>query len=485
MNETGTLTNPFPGLRPFEEEEEPLFFGRDQAVIELLSRLRTSRFLAVIGTSGSGKSSLVKAGLLPSLHGGFMAGAGSGWRVALFRPGCDPIGNLAESLTRARVFYTGDADDREPDPAPAAIQQRIIETTLRRSNRGMIEIAREARLPAHENLLVVVDQFEELFRFEKLEKSRHEERQDSAAFVELLLEVSRQTGFPVYIILTMRSEFLGSCTEFRGLPEALNRGQYLIPRMTREEKREAVIGPIAIGGAAVTPMLVSRLLNDVGDNPDQLPILQHALRRTWDYWARIRREGDPLDLVHYEAVGTMARALSRHAEEAYAELKTRRSRTICEKLFKLLIEVDERGYAIRRPARVRDICRMIDASEKEVIDVIHVFRRPGRTFLMPPGTVGLGSDSDIDISHESLMRIWTRLSEWVTEEGQSAELYLRLAKAAALYEEGKAGLWRDPELMLALEWQGKNRPNALWAQRYDPSFRRGKSLKKKKSKEQK
>ncbi len=129
MNETGTPTNPFPGLRPFEEEEEPLFFGRDQAVIELLSRLRTSRFLAVIGTSGSGKSSLVKAGLLPSLHGGFMAGAGSGWRVALFRPGCDPIGNLAESLIRARVFYTSAADDSEPDPAPAAIQRRIIETT--------------------------------------------------------------------------------------------------------------------------------------------------------------------------------------------------------------------------------------------------------------------------------------------------------------------------------------------------------------------
>ncbi len=319
---------------------------------------------------------------------------------------------------------------------------------------------------------MVVDQFEELFRYEKFEKSQHEERQDSAAFVELLLEVSRQIEFPVYIILTMRSEFLGNCTEFRGLPQALNNGQYLIPRMTREEKREAVTGPIAIGGATVTPMLVSRLLNDVGDNPDQLPILQHALRRTWDYRARGRREGQPLDLLDYEAIGTMAQALSRHAEEAYAELNTQRSRTICEKLFKLLIEVDERGYAVRRPARVHDICRMIDASEKEVIDVIDVFRRPGRTFLMPPGPVELQPDSDIDISHESLMRIWTRLSEWVKEEEQSAELYLRLAKSAALYEEGKVGLWRDPELMLALEWQEKNRPNALWAQRYDPSFRR-------------
>lgn len=465
------IKNPFPGLRAFEEEEEHLFFGRDNAVVELMSRLRTSRFLAVIGTSGSGKSSLIKAGLLPSLYRGFMSQAGSNWRVALFRPGDDPIGNLAEVLTGGGVLYeTADDDDRGADRN--VIWGKFIETTLRRSNRGLIEVVKQARLPQHENLLVVVDQFEELFRFSKLERSSQDEKRDSTAFVNLLLETAAQVELPVYILLTMRSDFLGDCTEFRGLPEAINNGQYLIPRMTRDEKRAAITGPVAVGGASITPTLQSRLLNDVGESPDQLPILQHAMMRTWAHWAAHHENDEPLDLRHYEAIGTMKRALSKHAEEAYAELKTGKEQTICEKMFKLLTDRGETGRGVRRPARVREICRVTNASEKEAIKVINVFRRPGRTFLMPPYEKKLDKDSVIDISHESLMRIWTRLMEWVEEEEQSAELYLRLAAAGALHEKGEVGFWRDPELMYALKWREANEPNAVWANRYDPSFDR-------------
>jgi hypothetical protein len=460
--------NPFPGLRPFEEEEEHLFFGREKAVTELLSRLRTCRFLTVSGISGSGKSSLVKAGLLPALYRGFMAQVGSGWRVALFRPGSDPIGNLSAALAQAGIFWENGNRDEEGD----SFWHDFIETTLRRSSRGLVESVKQARLAKHENLLIVVDQFEELFRFGQLERSYQDGRRDSAAFVKLLLEGSRQTNLPLYVILTMRSDFLGECAAFRGLPEAINDGLYLIPRMTRDERRMAINGPIAVGGAAISAPLVSRLLNDVGDNPDQLPILQHALMRTWDYWAKNRRPGEQLDLTHYETMGTMERALSRHAEEAYSELRTRKKQIICEKLFKLLTVRGEKSHEVRRPARVGEISQVARASIREVIDVINVFRQPGRTFLMPPHTVKLDGDAVIDISHESLMRIWTRLVRWVKEEENSAELYLRLAKDAALYEEGKAGLWRDPQLMLALKWFETGKPSKAWARRYDPSFER-------------
>lgn len=467
-----TTIHPFPGLRPFEENEEHLFFGRERSVSQLMSRLRTSHLLAVIGSSGSGKSSLIKAGLLPSLYGGFMAQAGSSWKVALFRPGDNPIGNLAESLARSGIFSQDIVDDEEEDETRDALQRKIIETTLRRSNKGLVEIVKEARMPGHENLLIVVDQFEELFRFSQLERSHRGNRQDSTTFVNLLLECSLHTECPIYIILTMRSDFLGNCMEFRGLPEAINNGQYLIPRMTREEKREAITGPIAVGRAAITPTLLSRLLNDVGNNPDQLPILQHALMRTWDHRTQHQKDHEPLDLHHYEAIGTMEHALSQHAEEAYAELKSQESQTICEKMFKLLTDSGETGRGVRRPAKVREICQVTNASQKEVINVINVFRQPGRTFLMPPSGVKLDADSVIDISHESFMRIWTRLIDWVKQEEQSAEQYLHLAKVAALHEEGKASLWRGPELMLALKWRRENQPNAVWAQRYDASFDR-------------
>lgn len=456
------FTNPFPGLRPFESNEDHLFFGRDGQSDELLRRLRRSRFLAVLGTSGSGKSSLVRAGMLPSLFGGLMTQAGSSWRVALFRPGHDPIGNLAKALSEEHVLGSGDEDD-------ADLQQTILEATLRRSALGLVEATRQARMPANENLLVVVDQFEEIFRFRRMSR-RGGPEDESAAFIKLLLEAKKQTNVPVYIVITMRSDFLGDCAQFRDLPEAINDGQYLIPRMTRDQRREAITGPVAVGGGEIAGRLVNRLLNDVGDDPDHLPILQHALMRTWDLWAHDRRNGEALDLRHYEAVGTMAEALSRHADEAYAELPSDRSRALAEKMFKSLTEKGPDNREIRRPTKVSEIAAIAGATAAEIISVIEPFRQPGRTFLMPPASVTLDENSLIDISHESLIRGWTRLRKWVDEEARSANIYRRIADTALLHREGRAGLWHDPDLALALRWREENRPNATWAQHYHPEF---------------
>ena len=132
-------------------------------------------------------------------------------------------------------------------------------------------------------MLIVVDQFEELFRF--ADAARQPDRDDdAAAFVKLLLEASQQRELPIYVVLTMRSDYIGDCARFRGLPEAVTNALYLIPRMSREQRRAAIVEPVRVGGGTIAPRLVVRLLNDVGDDPDQLPILQHALMRCWDYW---------------------------------------------------------------------------------------------------------------------------------------------------------------------------------------------------------
>jgi WD40 repeat protein/energy-coupling factor transporter ATP-binding protein EcfA2 len=453
--------NPFPGLRTFEPEEDFLFFGRERQIDELLRRLRTTRFLSIVGTSGSGKSSLVRAGLIPALYGGGMTRAGSSWRVAILRPGEDPIGNLATAL--------GALDALGREGSEGDLVSYFFETTLRASNRGLIECIRQARLPPRANVLILIDQFEEIFRFRR--SRRAVGRDEATGFVKLLLEAARSPEVPCYIALTMRSDFIGDCMEFGSLPEMVNAGLYLVPRMNRDELRSAICGPVAVGSASISPRLVSRLLNDAGDDPDQLPILQHALLRTWNRWEEKHVVAEPLDLRHYEAIGTMKEALSRHAEEAYEELDEE-GRRIAQILFKALTESGTEGRGVRRPASLGEICALSGAEPAAVEAVVEVFRRPGRSFVMPPATAPLLESTILDLSHESLMRIWRRLASWVDEEARSAQLYLGVAQAAARHEEGAAALWRDPELQLALSWRERERPTAAWARRYDLAFER-------------
>lgn len=463
-----TLTeNPFPGLRPFELDEACLFFGRDGQSIEVLRRLRSHRFLAVIGTSGSGKSSLIRAGLLVALYGGEMARAGSRWRHAIFRPGNRPIGNLADALGEPGVLGAG------ATAGAASLDAIWLETTLRSSGRGLADAVRQAHLARQENLLIVVDQMEELFRFQQpsddLRVADGRREDEAAAFVKLLLEATRQSELPIYVVITMRSDYIGDCARFRGLPEAVNEGLYLIPRMTREQRKEAITGPVAVGGAQITPRLVNRLLNDLGDDPDQLPILQHALMRTWDLWARDGAAGE-LDLGHYAAIGGMDQALSDHADEAYGELPDDRHREIAKQLFQLLTEKGPDNREARRPACIREIAARTGASLGEILTVIEVFRRPGRSFLTSPAGGTLAADSDIDISHESLIRCWRTLKGWVDEESDSAREFRRLADTAARHAAGRADLLHDPDLAVALKWRQEQRPNAKWAKRYHDSF---------------
>lgn len=455
------MFNPFPGLRPFDPEEDHLFFGREKEIDALLRRLRSTRFLSVIGTSGSGKSSLVRSGLIASLYSGFMVQAGSSWRVAISRPSDDPIGNLAASLNAGDVLGT--------EGELASTNRILLEATLRRGTLGLVEAVRQARIPKDQNVLVVVDQFEDLFRFGR---SRHIEnsKDEATAFVKLLLQATQQDEIPIYVVLTMRSDFIGDCMEFNGLPEAVNAGQYLIPRMTRAELRLAITGPVAVGGGEIAPRLILRLLNDLGDDQDQLPVLQHALMRTWDYWEQHRAPGEPIEIADYEAVGTLRQALSLHAEEAYQETGPAAARHIAERMFKALTDTFSDPRGVRRPTSVQQIAAICEVPESEVIEVIEIFRRPGRSFLTPPASVALHSASAIDLSHESLMRCWSRLSDWAAEESLSARIYHRLSQNATWFDEGTAGLWRDPELELGLQWKQRNRPTAAWADEYDSDF---------------
>lgn len=458
------VANPFPGLRPFKIEESHLFFGREGQSDEVLLKMSKSRFVGVIGPSGSGKSSFIYCGVLPILYGGFLTDTSPNWEVIVTRPGANPIDNLSESLLgSSKEYLASDTEDKK-------IKRTIVSTLLRSSSLGLVEAIQQSRKSEDINYLILVDQFEELFRFR--DGSDPNSVNETLGFVNMLMEAVNYEDAPIYVAITMRSDFIGDCAQFPELTRKINDSHYLIPQMTRDQKRRAIEGPVAVGGAKITPRLTQQLLNDLGDNPDQLPILQHALMRTWSYWARFRDyDEEPLDLKHYEAIGTMKEALSMHANEAYDELDEEQQR-IAEILFKAITEKRGENFGIRRPTRLGEIASIADVSENDVMAVIEKFREPGRSLITPAYGVPLTSKSMVDISHESLMRIWVRLKNWVDDEADAVQMYLRLAEAATQYQIGKAGLWRPPDLQLALNWQAKHRPTLVWGQRYNPAFER-------------
>jgi energy-coupling factor transporter ATP-binding protein EcfA2 len=468
----GAVINPFPGLRPFGPEEADLFFGREQHIEELLQRLTSSRFVAVVGTSGSGKSSLVAAGILPRLDGGFRTPFGSFWRVARMRPGDDPIGNLAVALAHG----THAADDENEENASNrrgtddsnTIRLALTETGLHRSRLGLVKAAGEIGLGKRENLLVVVDQFEEIFRYRALRQSAH--RDTATAFVHLLLSAARQTDVPVYVLITMRSDFLGECVQFRGLAEAINQGQYLIPLLNRRQRQAAIEGPAGVAGATVSGTLLQQLLNDAGSMTDQLPVLQHALMRTFDIWLAHLDPARTIDLIDYEEAGGTETALARHADEACRELNDEEQR-VARVMFQCLAEHSRDGRWMRRPCRLGEILAVAETDMHTLSRIIDTFTANARSFLLlQPDTGELTRDTLVDLSHESLMRLWEKLQVWGEEEVRAAEQLRMLADAALRYEQDKGGLWSDPELALALKWQEEKQPNQIWSNRYGVDY---------------
>jgi WD40 repeat protein/energy-coupling factor transporter ATP-binding protein EcfA2 len=440
---------PFVGLRPFDQDDAPLFFGRDEQIDEVLERLETRRFLAVVGLSGSGKSSLVQAGLIPALYRGELETAGSHWRIAIVRPSRSSIEALAQALG-----------------TPNAAE------LLRSSSLGLVDWTVK-NLQPEETLLVLVDQFEEIFR-----DGEAEQTENDLAFVRLLLEGSVRVGARLIVVITIRADFLGYCGRFRGLPEAMNQNQYLVSRLSRDQIGQAIAGPVEGAGARITPALVTQLINDTGDDPTQLPVLQHALMRLWEVSALDRAAGKEIGLEHYrnKRIESLNGAIDRHAKEIMKKYESDpERRRIVRILFQRITGRKEGGQLTRRRTPLSEIWEVtVDTPgkaasqehQKLVNGVVEDFRAESVTFLSPRFNQELKPDSLIDISHETLMLHWKLLRDWIDQETKSERLFRRFAQDAADHAARTKNLYRDDaDLITATEW-AKNSYNEAWAKRY-------------------
>ena len=456
--------NPFPGLKPFTLEDSHLFFGREGQVEDILIKLIDKGFVTAMGASGTGKSSLIDCGLKPILYGGFMTKMASSWTIITARISDSPIDNLAEQFLQNNPNYDQYGEEEK------LFHKTIINSILKSSVDGLVELSKQYIRDTGNNLLIYIDQFEELFTSNTDDVSKDIDN-ETTMYVNLLLQLVKEKKNSVYILLNMCSDHIGDCAKYTGLTQMINASNYLVPQMTRFQLKIAIEGPITVGGGSISDKLVKRLLHDVGDNQESLPLLQHALMRTWDYWAENKNEEEVIDVRHYNAIGQISHALSQHAEEVYEELSVE-EKSISTILFKSITQKKSIDFKARSPMCLSTIAEIASVSEQELIEVIEKFRTPERTMLLPNPTIRLDGKSIVEISHESLMQIWVRLKNWIEEEHESAQMYKRLSEAAAMYQIGKAGLWKPPDLHLALNWHKKHKPTRFWGQRYNEAFER-------------
>ena len=314
-------------------------------------------------------------------------------------------------------------------------------------------------------------------------------REEANLFVQILLHARRRLK-NLRVIITMRSDFIGDCGYFYGLPEAVSAAQYLVPNLTRSQLEDVICKPIEMVGAAIEPELVERIINDCGTGLDQLPVLEHCLMRLWDSAGRSGAgKMRHLTRQNYDEIGGMEQALSRHADEALAECAG--AEVAVEQAFRALSELDREGRATRRPLRFDRLLAETGASEADLRAVLDRFRAPNCSFLLPSlaDVPTLAADDMIDIGHEALLRRWKRIAGksesvdpktgrpplgWLTEEQIDGQRYHTLVSLLEGAAGGERATLNDPER--TKEWWAQLPRTAAWADRYGGKFDQVKKL---------
>jgi len=412
----GEAQAPYLGLAPYQPEDADRFFGREQLVAELLDRLARRRFLAVFGPSGSGKSSLLRAGLLPAVRTGRLPG-GHAWPTALLTPGAHPLEELAIHLGALQGLPSGAlAADLAARPAnlDLAIRQALV------------------REPPTTHLLIVVDQFEEVFTACAAESER-------AKFIEALLRAVGGPRSRARVVLGVRADFYGRCAEHPALVAALRDSELLIGPMTGEEFRAVIKGPAARAGLTVEPALVAAVLADAGSQPGALPMVSHALRETWQ-----TRKGPELTLAVYQETGGVHGAVAQTAERVYHGLSVAQQR-IAREILLALTAFGEGTEDTKRRITLDELLAGGDAAETTAV----VEQLAANRLI----TI---AERTVEVAHEALIRNWPRLRQWVSDDGRERMRVRRqLAQAATEWDAlgREAGsLYRGARLAAAQEW---------------------------------
>ena len=518
---------PYTGLRSFTEEESIYFKGREENIEQAIEQLQRNKFLMLTGASGDGKSSLVYAGIIPNARAGFLKSKYSNWVVADFRPERTPFQNLCRSLAAQLDIESTETVESELNHGFSALvdlyksSPRYLDSSSTEwqeaDESGKSELKRKSA-----NLLILADQFEEFFT--NPENYQHgAPSRESNLVLNLLLETARialEEDLPIYVIFTMRSDFIGQCSAFRGLPEYIGFSQFFVPRLNRTQLQQVIEEPAMLSGNQISRRLTERLIFDLTEGVDQLPILQHALNQIWHAADEGKEE---MDLIHYAMVGGMPadqlpddqkeaflkwfhnlpdeirdcyhepslqNVLDTHTNKLYLEATEYYQRetgksisvedvsAVIKTAFTCLTKIDQ-SRAVRNRMSLQEITDILNRpgmDTESVGAVLNIFREPGNTFIRPfidpeSDDKTLKPDDVLDITHESLIRNWHYLEEWAEEEYENYTVYLDFEKQLNRWvDSGKSRgyLLSIGPLVFFENWYERVQPNKHWISRYLP-----------------
>ena len=421
--------NPYKGLKPFTEADSADFRGRERLVdrmVEMFGRTDSSgRVVAVVGPSGIGKSSVVKAGLLPALRRGAAQGSDA-WFVASMMPGGLPFDELAAALIRVA--------SEVPDNLMAILDQ---------DHRGLNRVVK-AIVPQDSGaeLLLVIDQFEELFTLTSDEQARQR-------FLEAIRYAVTDPRCPLRVVLTMRADFWDRPLRHGAFARLIESSVVNVTALAPDELERAVVEPAMATGCEFEPGLLSEIVADVADEPGALPLLQYALTELWE-----RRISGLLTVDTYRGLGGVTGALARRAEELYAELGEVEQLTVRQLFGRLVTLADDAGPTRRRVRR----------SELATLDGLdRVIDRFGRARLLSFDRDPGSREPTVEVAHEAILREWPRLKEWLDQDGEALRLLRHLSTTATEWH--RAGrpdseLYRGDRLEAAVDF-ARSEPSGL------------------------
>ena len=518
---------PYPGLRPFNEEEAIFFKGRDLHISQICEQLSERKFLMLTGASGDGKSSLVYGGAIPQAHAGFFKAKFNNWVIADFRPETSPLRNLANALFRALKLSNEKQIETELSFGFSALVDVYKSSNCYLDTKtyeflNLDNFEQKALKKKGANLLILVDQFEEFFTNSENYASGKLSN-EAITVLNLLLETAKlalDNDLPIYIICTMRSDYFEQCASFKGLPEYIGFSQFFVPRLRRSEIKQVIEIPALLNGDRISNRLVETLLNSLDDGFDQLPVLQHALNQIWHYAGDGTEE---MDLIHYAKAGglpvrfldpenkevfdkwfnqlpeykkafynhpSLNNVLDTHANNLYEiaawhvntkypeyNISETDAKYIIEVAFKSLSKYDGKR-AVRNRIALQDIVNIINRPElntRVVNLVLNIFRIQGNTFLRPfindeATNEELQPNTVLDITHESLIRNWTLLTKWAKEENENYVNYLDLKVQLDRWLENNksSGFFLSiGSLSFFEKWLATAKPNKYWLAKYN------------------